>query len=118
MSLVRVAHRTPIVAHRRRPPRIPRIFPILQPPTLSNQSDFIVDEKHHRFPVKKHPRAFIFERRVQRKLTEQIPIQMPTYIPQQNYPTQPYHRLITRSIRYAQPKYSPLMYPFRYNVAI
>ena len=112
MSSVRVSYRSPIATYRRRP-QIPRIIPILQPPTLPNQSDFIVDEKYHRFPAKKHSRALVFERILTKKPAEQIPIQMPTYIPQQNYPTQPYRRLVTRSIRYAQPKYSLLMHPIR-----
>lgn len=92
MPYVHVVYRSPIMAN-------PTIVHRSHPGILPIQSDFLVDEEYHR--------------RRPRKITEQIPIKMPRYIPQQNYPTRPNRRLVTRSIRYAVPKYSPLIYSIR-----
>ena len=92
MPYVHIVYRSPIMAN-------PTIVHRSRPGILPIQSDFLMDEEQHR--------------RRPRKITEQIPIKMPRYIPQQNYPTRPNRRLVTRSIRYAVPKYSPLIYSIR-----
>lgn len=87
MSYAHVVYRSPIIGNSM----------MVHRSMLPMSSDFLVNEEQ-------------YQPRRPRKITKEIPIEMPRNILQQNYPTRPHRRLITRSIRYAVPKYSPLIY--------
>jgi hypothetical protein len=119
MPFVRVPYRAAPIAPLRpvipsqqilaRQPVAQRHLPVLQPPTFYKQSDFLFetegqehDETHDRPPIIDHGHH--------RKVTQQISVRVPTFIPQQNYPKQPVQRLSTRPIRHAEPKYPSYFY--------
>jgi hypothetical protein len=93
----------------------PRIFPILQPPIFSQQSDFIYENKKEQQQQQDetHDHPEIVDNNHSRKTTQQISVRVPTFIPQQNYPKQPLSRLSTRPIRYAEPKYASHLYTIK-----
>ncbi len=97
---------------KRRPPVAPRFLPVLQAPKFPNQSDFIYEgenEQEEQQDVKTNHSAIADTDR-SRKVTQQISVRVPTFIPQQNYPKQPLPRLTTRHIRRAEPKYPLNLY--------
>jgi len=100
---------------KRRPPVAPRFLPVLQPPKFPNQSDFIYEgenEQEEQEDVKTNHSATADTDR-SRRVTQQILVRVPTFIPQQNYPKQPLPRLTTRPIRRAEPKYPLHLYSNR-----
>jgi len=85
----------------------PRIFPILQPPIFSQQSDFIYEnKKEQQQQDETHDHPPIVDNKHSRKTTQQISVRVPTFIPQQNYPKQPLSRIFSQHMRRAEPKYS------------
>jgi len=128
MPYVRVAHRAaPVVPNRPVLPihqaiaRLPvkarpvarRFLPILQPPTFPIQSDFIYEDEEEKQQDVTHNYPTTADNERNKKTTKQISVRIPTFIPQQNYPKQPLPYLSIRSIRHAEPKYSPHLYSIR-----
>lgn len=92
---------------RRHPFLTPNVLPILQPPKFLKQSDFIFDNVERRQHDDMYKYLSSKHHDHGRRLTQQLSIRVPQFIPQQNYPKQPLSRLFTQHIRHAEPKYSP-----------
>lgn len=106
LPVQRVGPRQPVKQNR---PVPQRILPVLQAPTFSDRSDFIFANRLTQNDVKPTYLPTVNPENT-RKPTQQIPVQVPTYIPQQNYPKQPLPNIATRHTRYAEQKYSPHLY--------